>query len=60
MIEEISFKDIDALEEKYQVIDIRDEIDFRYGSIAGAVNIPMGGIKSAAEGFNSETLYIIM
>ena len=60
MKEEISVKDIYALEEKYQIIDIRDEIDFRYGSIAGAVNIPLKEIRSAAEGFNSETLYIIM
>ena len=60
MLEEISVKDIDALEEKYQIIDIRDEIDFRYGSIAGAINVPLKEIKSAVRGFNSETLYIIM
>ncbi len=60
MIEEISVKDIDAIKEKYQIIDIRDEIDFRYGSVAGAVNIPLKEIKIAADRFNSDILYIIM
>ena len=60
MIEEISVKDIDAIKEKYQIIDIRDEIDFRYGSVAGAVNIPLKEIKIAADRFISDTLYIIM
>ena len=60
MLEEISIKDIDAIKEKYQIIDIRDEIDFRYGSIAGAVNIPLKEIKSVAKGFDRDTLYIIM
>ena len=60
MIEEISVKDIDAIKEKYQIIDIRDEIDFRYGSVAGAVNIPLKGIKIAADRFNSDIIYIIM
>ena len=60
MTEEISVKDIDAVKEKYQIVDIRDEIDFQYGSIAGAVNIPLQEIKNAAEGFDRDTLYIIM
>ena len=60
MIEEISVKDIDAIGENYQIIDIRDEIDFSYGSVADAVNIPLKEIKSAAERFNRDTFYIIM
>ena len=59
-MEEISVKDIGAIEEKYQIIDIRDEIDFRYGSIPGAVNIPLKEIKNASEGFSGDTLYVIM
>ena len=60
MLEEISAKDLGNIKEKYQIIDIRDEIEFRYGSIPGAVNIPLREIKSAAAEFNSDTLYIMM
>lgn len=60
MIEEISVKDLGEIKEEYRIIDIRDEIEFRYGSIAGAVNIPLKEIKSAAKEFDRETLYIIM
>ena len=60
MIEEISVKDLGTIKEKYQIIDIRDEIDFRYGSIPGAVNIPQKEIKDAAKEFDRDTFYIIM
>ena len=60
MIEEISVKDLGEIKEKYRIIDIRDEIEFRYGSIPGAVNIPLKEIKSAAKEFDRDTLYIIM
>ena len=60
MIEEISVKGLGEIKEEYRIIDIRDEIEFRYGSIAGAVNIPLKEIKSAAKEFDRETLYIIM
>ena len=59
MIEEISVKDLGEIKEKYRIIDIRDEIDFRYGSIPGAVNIPQKEIKRAAEEFDRDTLYVI-
>ena len=60
MLEVISVKDLSGIKEKYRIIDIRDEAEFRYGSIAGAVNIPMKEIKSAAASFDSDTLYVIM
>ena len=60
MIEEISVKNLGEIKEKYRIIDIRDEISFRYGSIPGAVNIPQKEIKSAAKEFDRDTLYIMM
>ena len=57
MIEEISVKDLGEIKEEYRIIDIRDEIEFRYGSIAGAVNIPLKEIKSAAKELDREALY---
>ena len=60
MLEVISVKDLSGIKEKYRIIDIRDEAEFRYGSIAGAVNIPMKEIKSAAASFDSDTLYVVM
>ena len=58
--EEISVKDLDSIQGKYQIVDIRDEIDFRYGSVAGAVHIPLNELQSASGGFDSETLYVVM
>ncbi len=59
-MEEISVKELGAITETYRIIDIRDETDFRYGSIAGAVNIPLKEVRRAAAGFDRDTLYIVM
>ena len=60
MFEEISVKDLGGIKEDYKIIDIRDEIAFRYGSIPGAVNIPQKEIETNLGKFDSDTIYIIM
>ena len=60
MLEEISVKELEMIKEKYRIIDIRDEYDFQYGSIAGAVHIPQKEIESHIGNFDRNTLYVIM
>lgn len=60
MTEEISIAELKLLKEKYLIIDIRDEISYRYGSIEGAINIPQDKIEQNLEKFDKETLYVIM
>ena len=60
MTEEISIAELKLLKEKYLIIDIRDEISYRYGSIEGALNIPQDKIEQNLEKLDKETLYVIM
>ena len=60
MIEEVSIEELKSLDERYTIIDIRDEISFRYGSISGAINIPQKEIMSRLDELNKNVLYIIM
>ena len=60
MIEEISVKELDSIDREYQIIDIRDEISFQYGSISGAVNIPKNKIEASFDVLDKKMLYIIV
>ena len=60
MIEEVSIEELKSLDERYTIIDIRDEISFQYGSISGAINIPQKEIMSRLDELNKNVLYIIM
>lgn len=60
MIEEISVKELNNIDVEYQLIDIRDEIAFQYGTINGAVNIPQNKLNESLDLLNRDTLYIIV
>ena len=60
MIEEISVGELESLDERYTVVDIRDEISFRYGSISGAINIPQNEIMTRLDELDRNALYVIM
>ena len=57
--EEISVKDLNSLN-NYIIIDIRDEISFKYGSIKGAVNIPQRDIFNRLSELDRDKLIIVM
>ena len=49
--ESINIKDIDSLIGSIQLIDVREEFEFRTGSIKGAKNIPMNSLLSRPESY---------
>ncbi|MCR4719567.1 MAG: ATPase [Firmicutes bacterium] len=57
--EEISVKDLNSLN-NYIIIDIRDEISFKYGSIKGAVSIPQRDIFNRLDELDRNKLIIVM
>ena len=59
MKEEISVNDLNKLN-NYLIVDIRDEIAFKYGSIKGAINIPQHEIQNRLEELDKDTLIIVM
>ena len=49
-IQEIEVSDVQTLlEEGYQVLDVREPVEFSAGTIAGALNIPRGILEPAAD-----------
>ena len=59
MKEEISVNDLNKLN-NYLIVDIRDEIAFKYGSIKGAINIPQHEIQNRLEELDKDKLIIVM
>ena len=57
--EEISVKDLNSLN-NYIIIDIRDEISFKYGSIKGAVSIPQRDLFNRLDELDRNKLIIVM
>ena len=57
--EEISVNDLNGLN-NYIIIDIRDEISFKYGSIKGAVNIPQRDVFNRLDELDRDKLIIVM
>ncbi|MBO4896696.1 MAG: ATPase [Clostridia bacterium] len=59
MKEEISVKDLNSLD-NYIIVDIRDEIAFKYGSIKGAVSIPQNEINDRLAELQKDKLIVVM
>lgn len=41
----LAWKDIEQLKEDYTLVDVRTEVEFAYGHIEGAVNIPVDSLR---------------
>lgn len=60
MSEDISVKQLLQLDKsEYIVVDIRDEIAFAYGSIDGAINIPLPKIESEMQNLPTDKLIVV-